>query len=45
MLTESAALDDNARQRAGMEEIPILRVAEGSYQTALRVAALLGETA
>ena len=45
LLTESAALDDNARQRAGMEEIPILRVAEGSYQTALRVAALLGETA
>ncbi len=44
LLTEDAPLDENAKQRAGMEEIPVLRVADGSYRTSLRVADLLGET-
>lgn len=45
LLTESAPLDEDARRRAGMEDIPVLRVPQGSYETSLRVAALLGETA
>ena len=45
ILTENAALDEDARRRAGMEDIPVLRVEDGAYRTALRVAALLGETA
>ena len=43
LLTEDAPLDENAKQRAEVEEIPVLRVTEVSYRTSLRVAALLGE--
>lgn len=43
LLTENAPLDENARSRAEMEEIPVLRTEAGAYQTALRLAALLGE--
>lgn len=43
LLTENAPLDENAKQRAELEEIPVLRVEDGSYRASLRVAALLGE--
>ena len=43
VLTENASLDANAQARAGLEGIPVLRVEQGSYETAVRLAALLGE--
>ena len=44
VLTDSAPLDENARARAEIEEIPILRVEAGAYETALRLGELLRKT-
>ena len=44
VLTDSAPLDENARARAEIEEIPILRVEAGAYETALRLGELLMKT-
>ena len=43
LLTEQAPLDENARLRAELEEIPILRVEQGGYETALRLERWLRE--
>lgn len=44
VLTDSAPLDENARARAEIEGLPILRVEAGAYETALRLGELLRKT-
>ena len=41
ILTENAALDDNARQKADMQGVAVLQTEENSYKTALALAELL----
>lgn len=40
VLTDQAAFDEPAKQRAEENQVPVLRTPESSYQTALRIAAL-----
>ena len=42
VLTESAALDAEARARADQQEIPVYTTGKNSYETALAVAEALG---
>ena len=44
LLMDNAPLDENAKARAEIEGIPILRVEAGAYETALRLGAFLEET-
>ena len=44
LLTESAALDEDARARAEQQEIPVLTTTENTYQMAVQIAALLSNT-
>lgn len=41
VLTESAALDENARVRAQQQEIPVLTTEKNSYQVGVAIAGLL----
>lgn len=41
ILTENAALDDNARQKADIQGVAVLQTEENSYRTALTLAELL----
>ncbi len=43
LLTENAALDNNAKARADMQDIAVLRTEENSYKTALKISELLKE--
>ena len=43
VLTENAALDENARAKAEMHDVNILLAQENSYQVAVRLHALLAE--
>ena len=43
VLTENAALDENARAKAEMHDVNILLAQENSYQVAVRLHALLTE--
>lgn len=45
VLTESAALDEDAKKRADMQEIPILTTEQDTYAMAVAVSRLLPEAA
>ena len=45
VLTENAALDANAKARAVMQDVAILKTEENSYQTAIKIYEIFKEEA